>query len=65
MLIINVDRFLDEILSIIEEELMTSSMHQNYFFIEKDELKKIIKFCLDINDEKTYDCFNTREEYLH
>ena len=51
MLILNIEKFLDFILKIIEEELIISSMHQNYIFIDRENLKHSIMIALDGNDK--------------
>lgn len=65
MLITDIDKFLDFILSVIEEEIIVSSMHQNYVFFDRDELKNAIKIAIDYKDtDFNYIIKKTKERYL-
>lgn len=64
MLIIDIDKFIDMIADIVENDTI-SCMHQNYFYLDKENLKANIKIALDRNTGNIIYCTKKEEkEYL-
>ena len=58
------DKFIDFILRITEEEILVTSMHQNYYYIDFEQIKNSIKIAIDKKDDIIYTINIEKRKYL-
>jgi len=63
MIIFDIDKLIDMFLDVAEDEII-SSMHQNYVFFDRENIKANLKILLDKN-ENNITIRQTRETYLN